>query len=94
MTWKLVGALSVVLLLGPLARAQAPSEAGAPSEPAPRVQTDPETGERYVEVHPTEPLAQGRWPVEAWLVWTVGALGALGAAVFLLRRVRRAPRGR
>ncbi len=56
--------------------------------------TDPVTGERYLEVHPEEALAQGRWPVPPWTVWLAGAVALLAGMGVLGRRAARARQGR
>ena len=56
--------------------------------------TDPVSGERYVEVRPTEVIERGRWAVPPWLVWGLGAVGILTGVVVLTRRLTLARRGR
>ncbi|MCB9626657.1 MAG: hypothetical protein H6725_04735 [Sandaracinaceae bacterium] len=90
-------ALGCCALSGVSALAQeAPPAAAqeATSGDSPRVLTDPETGERYVEVHPSDALARGRWSVDPWLVWGVGALAAVAGAAVLARRAVRSRRRR
>lgn len=82
----------------PEARAQAPEAQGAgepgPAPSAAPVLTDPVSGERYVEVRPTEVIERGRWAVPPWLVWGLGAMATLTGVVVLTRRLTLARRGR
>ncbi len=64
--------------------------AGAAAAP---VLTDPVSGERYVEVRPTDAIERGRWAVPAWLVWCLGGLATVVGGAVLTRRMTRARRG-
>lgn len=76
-----------------LAQAQAVGD-DAPAPSAAPVLTDPVSGERYVEVRPTEVIERGRWAVPPWLVWGLGAVATLTGVVVLTRRLTLARRGR
>ena len=67
-------ALSSAAVAAPGVGAQAP------------VLTDPETGDRYLEVRPDSELERGRVSVAPWVVWTVSGVAVLLAAAFLIRR--------
>jgi len=58
-----------------------------------QVLTDPVSGERYVEVRPTQVIERGRWAVPSWLVWGLAAVVTLTGAGVLVRRLTRARRG-
>ncbi len=73
--------------------AQNGPEASDPSstEPAESRETrvDPETGERYIEISPEEPLAQGPYRVEPWIVWSLAGLVLVAGVAGIGTRLRK-----
>ena len=57
-------------------------------EPEPVVHVDDETGERYIEARPSEPLRQGSVVVPPWAIYGAGALVAAASVFLLARRLR------
>lgn len=82
-----------VSLCAPASEAAAQAEAEAPTTDAAPVLTDPVSGERYVEVRPTDAIERGRWAVPPWLVWCLGGLATVVGGAVLARRMTRARRG-
>lgn len=52
---------------------------------SPVVHIDEETGERYVEERPREPIRRGAVVAPPWAIYTAGSF-VVGATVFLLAR--------
>lgn len=65
------------------------SLAAAQESPAPVVQIDEETGERYVEERPSEPIRRGAVVAPPWAIYAAGGF-VVAATVFLLARRLRA----
>lgn len=61
------------------------ASAALAQEPEPVVHVDDDTGERYVEARPSEPLRQGSLVAPPWAIYAAGAL-VVAASVFLLAR--------
>lgn len=53
------------------------------------VHVDAETGERYVERRPSEPLRQGALVTPPWVIYTAGGVVMVAAIFFLARRLGR-----
>ena len=54
-----------------------------------QVHVDAETGERYVEQRPSEPLRQGALVAPPWVIYTAGGAIIVAAVFFLVRRLGR-----
>ncbi|MFK8000821.1 MAG: hypothetical protein AB8H86_14585 [Polyangiales bacterium] len=66
----------------------AASLASAQDTPAPAVQIDEETGERYVEERPSEPIRQGALVAPPWAIYTAGGFVVEATFFLLARRLR------
>ncbi len=71
---------------------EAPAEEGAEAAPAEEtpaaIQIDPQSGERFRETRPDEPMRRGRISVAPWVVYVVGGCVVLLALALLGRRAR------